>query len=126
MKTLKNILLINALSSGATGILLIFFADVIAAIFENPYSGLFQGVGFFLVAFAILVFVVYKSDPISKRGVVIVTVLDVLWVVLSFAFVAFDGHLVSAIGNLGIILVALWVAAMALFQTRGMKALRTS
>ena len=122
MKTLKNVLLINALSSGATGVLLIAMAEKIASIFETGFSIVFQGVGLFLVAFAILVFVVFKSNPVKRQGVILVTILDVVWVILSFLIVVVDGKFISLIGNILIIAVALWVAAMAFFQTRGLKA----
>jgi hypothetical protein len=123
MKTLKNVLLINALSSGATGILLIAIADTAAAIFEAPYPGVFRGVGLFLLAFALLVFLVFRSTTVTKKGVLLVTVLDILWVIVSVLFVIFDGNVISVIGNILIIAVALWVAAMAFFQSRGIKEL---
>ena len=56
MKTLKNVLLVNALSSGATGLGLIAFAAPIAILFGISEPTPVMEVGIFLVVFAILVF----------------------------------------------------------------------
>jgi hypothetical protein len=56
MKTLKSVLLVNALSSGVTGLGLIVFAAPIAVLFGIGEPTPVMEVGIFLVVFAIFVF----------------------------------------------------------------------
>lgn len=126
MKTLKNVMLINAISSGATGLGLIVFADFIAGLFEASVTGPFIEVGAFLLAFATLVFSVSRGNPVNARAVRLVIVLDTLWVVASLAIVLFQPLAISMLGYIAIAAVALWVAAMAYLQSAGLKQLAIS
>lgn len=120
MKTLKNVLLLNSLSSGATGILLMADASFIANIFQFPETAPFIGVGAFLFVFAVLVFLVQRSDA-PQRYTHLIIAADLLWVLVSAVIVGLQLFKVSAIGYLLISLVALWVAAMAWFQYAALK-----
>jgi hypothetical protein len=123
MKTLKNVMLINAISSGATGLGLIAFAGLIAGLFETSMTGPFVEVGAFLLAFAILVFSVSRGNPVNTRAVRLVIVLDTLWVIASLVIVLFQPFAISMLGYIAIAAVALWVAAMAYLQSAGLKQL---
>lgn len=117
--TLKNVLLLNALSSAATGLGMIVFAQSIAELFGVYNSTPFIGVGIFLVAFAALVFSESRHDPQRIASVRTIIILDVSWVVVSMSIVLFQLFGLSAAGYGLILAVALWVAAMAFLQTKG-------
>lgn len=116
-------MLINAISSGATGLGLVIFSDFIAWLFETRATMPFIEVGLFLLVFATLVFSVSRRNPLNANLVRLVIVLDVLWVVGSFAIVLFQPFAISVVGYVAIGAVALWVAAMAYLQSAGLKQL---
>lgn len=124
MKTLKNTLLINAVSSGITGVALVVLAPWVAALFQVSIQAAFVGVGAFLVVFAAYVFVAGISKAIHPKRVRFIIALDVLWVVASMAIVLSGVFELSVIGKVLITGVALWVAAMAYFQRKGLKSLQ--
>ena len=120
---LKNILLLNAVSSGATGLGIIVLAPFIVSIFGIPQVASFYGTGIFLLFFA--GFVLYESlqRPIRAGRVMIISTLDGLWVITSFAIVLMGLFKLSMIGYGIITGVALWVASMAYLQMKGIKQL---
>lgn len=126
MKTLKNVMLINAISSGATGLGLAAFPKIVAGVFETTATMPFIEVGIFLIAFAALVFSVGRANPVNARAVRLVIVLDTLWVVVSAAIVLFQLLPVSGIGYVLIGAVAVWVAAMAYLQAGGLRQMTVS
>jgi hypothetical protein len=120
MNTLKNVLLLNGVSSGATGILLVAFAKFFSDLFQVNQPMVFAGVGIFLLVFAAFVIMTAMRNSNRMRVQLIIS-LDVLWVLGSSVIVAADNSQMSMIGNILIVAVALWVAAMAFLQTRGLK-----
>lgn len=116
MLPLRTTLLVNAISSGATGLLLALFPNVAAGLFGVNGTVYFVEVGVFLVLFAAFVFFVGTRKPISIRSVMAVTMLDVLWVLASIIAVFLLAGMISTIGIVLIIAVAAWVALMALLQ----------
>jgi hypothetical protein len=123
MKTnqLNVVLKVNAISSGVTGMILIFFRDLCSSLFEVTASEIFLGVGIFLLIFAVYVFAESTRKDIHARRVQFISALDILWVVASDAILIIFWKNVSVIGNLLIFGVALWVAAMAYLQLSGVK-----
>jgi hypothetical protein len=126
MKTLKTVLLINALSSGATGLGLVVSSSLIAQLFGTTASGYFIEVEIFLVAFGTLVFFVSLGKEYNTNAVRLIITLDVLWVVISLAIVLLQSFDLSMIGYLAISVVALWVGTMAYLQTIALKQLIAS
>jgi len=120
MMSLKNVLLVNGVSSGATGILLVALSRLFANLFQVSSSSVFVAVGIFLIIFAgfVLVVAIGSSNPAQVR---LIIALDILWTVMSFLLVAIDRQEISLIGNVLIMAVALWVAAMTFLQTKGLK-----
>ena len=118
--SLKNVLLLNGVSSGATGVLLLAFARFFANLFLITSTMAFTGVGIFLIMFASFVIWVALGD-INRRTVQLIITLDTIWVGLSLivAIVFYDE--ISLIGSILIEAVALWVAAMAILQTKSLK-----
>ncbi|HYG38711.1 MAG TPA: hypothetical protein VD908_08835 [Cytophagales bacterium] len=123
MKTLKNILLINGVSSGVTGIGLILFAGFIAEIFEVSVLEPFWGTGLFLVIFASMVIYEALQNPIRRERIRLIISLDVIWVIGSVILVLLNLENISLVGHLLIVAVAFWVALMAYLQSRGLKEL---
>jgi hypothetical protein len=121
MKTLKNVLLINAISSGATGVALVIFASTIAKLFEIAAYQVLWGVGIFLFSFAVMVFLESKRHPHNLNQVRLIIALDVMWVVGSLVIILLQLFNLSVLGYSAIGAVAMWVAAMAYLQINGVK-----
>ncbi len=121
MKSLRNILLLNALSSGATGLLLLMAARPIAALFDMQITLPFIGAGIFLLLFATFVLLVALKQPLNLAAVKIVTALDIIWVIASLILVVEIHAFISLPGRVIILAVAAWVALMALLQYKGRK-----
>lgn len=123
MTTLKNVLLLNGVSSGATALLLVFFPDAIATIFGTTSTLPFIGAGVFLLVFAGLVLNESRQHPLRAGMVKFIIVLDILWVIDSLVLVVFQLFDLSFLGYVLIAVVALWVALMAFLQQKGLKSI---
>ncbi|MGN6421191.1 MAG: hypothetical protein ACTHMC_26995 [Pseudobacter sp.] len=119
MLSLRTTLLVNAISSGATGLFLALFPTITTGVFGVSESIYFVETGIFLVLFAAYVLFVGTRNPIRLRSVMLITTLDISWVVASIAAVFLLSGIVSTIGIVLIIAVAAWVALMALLQFKG-------
>ena len=119
-------MLINALSSGATGILIAVFSGYTAQLFGVSQRIPFVAVGMFLIAFALLVYVHSRSNAVSKGWLKLIVILDTLWVIESLILVFSQLFKLSTIGYALIIAVAVWVALMALLQARGLRLMSTT
>ena len=97
-----------------------FFADV----FEVNETAHFVGVGIFLSVYAIVVWLVGRSQTVNLKSVNGVILADSLWVATSLVLIALQPYQVSLMGNLMIAAVALWVLLMAYLQYRAAKALQ--
>ena len=120
MTTLKNVLLINALSSGATGLLLIEFPSFTAQLFGVTQTMPFMAVGIFLVAFALLVYYASRQKTVNKTLVRWIIALDIMWVVDSLIVVVGQLFGITFIGYAITLAIALWVGLMAYLQIRGL------
>ncbi|HEV8513527.1 MAG TPA: hypothetical protein VGQ59_09625 [Cyclobacteriaceae bacterium] len=120
MMSLKNILLLNGASSGATGVLLLAFSRFFANLFQISSTIAFTVVGIFLIVFTAVVIWVSIGD-INRRTVRLIITLDTIWVGLSFIVAIIFYDEISLIGSVLIEIVAIWVAAMAILQTKGLK-----
>ena len=123
MKTLKNVLFVNALTSGATGLGLIAFAAPIAILFGISEFTPVMEVGIFLFVFSILVFREGKRTSYNLRMVKLIIALDIVWVLVSLLVVLLQLFNLTPLGYFGIGAVALWVAGMAYLQINGLKRL---
>lgn len=116
MKSLQTVLLVNAVSSGATGLLLITLTRTIAPLFGAVAPGIFVEAGLFLLGFAGYVgYVAYRS-PTSLNRVQVIIWLDRLWVIASLVVLALPGLGLTLLGKAIIGAVAAWVALMAYLQ----------
>lgn len=121
MIRLKTVLLVNALSSGATGLLLILFQSSVAELFGTSRQWPFVAAGIFLLLFSILVFVQSRKTTPGKGWVKFIIALDVLWVVESAIILLPQLFGLTTIGYFLIGAVAVWVALMAVLQIKGLK-----
>lgn len=121
--SLKNVMLVNAVTSGATGAGLITASNMVADVFETNHKAPFVGVGMFLLVFTMLVYWVSRQTPINTNAVRFVIAADSLWVTASLAIVLFQVFAISMVGYWLIGAVGIWVAAMAYFQYQGLRQL---
>jgi hypothetical protein len=121
MISLKNVLLVNGVSSGVTGLQLIIFGNMAAGLFGVSQPQAFWGVGIFLVAFAILVIAEGLQQQARENRVRFIIVLDSLWVIASLVILVLQLFNLSAIGYVAITAVAAWVGLMAYLQMRELK-----
>lgn len=121
MTTLKNVLLINALSSGATGLLLIEFPSFTAQLFGVVQTMPFMATGVFLAAFALLVYYASHQKPVNKTLVRWIIALDIMWVIDSLIVIVGQLFGITFIGYAITLAVALWVGLMAYLQIKGLK-----
>lgn len=120
---LKNVLLINAISSGATGILLTAMPNFFAELFAVGNSMPFTEVGIFLILFSMFVFITALSSQARKSRAKIITALDVTWVIASAVVVVILFSSISTIGSFLIIGVAVWVGLMAYLQNKNLQSI---
>lgn len=116
--TLKNVLLINAVSSGATGILLVAMPALFANLFKVNEIIPFVEVGIFLILFSLFVIVAAYQSPIRKGWVKFIIGLDITWVIASAITVVALFSLISTVGSIIILAIAGWVGLMAYLQKR--------
>jgi len=126
MLPLRTTLYINGISSGITGIALMLFAEPVSRLFEVSTVQPFVYTGLFLVVFAGFVLLTARKKTIVASSVKLITTLDTIWVIASIALVAMDGSYMSVIGNIAIIAVAVWVALMAILQTKRVNVFQSS
>lgn len=115
---LRNVLIVDAAFSGASGIVLAAAATSLAAAFGLP-QGLLLGVGFFCLAYAIFVGSMGLA-PVLPRGLVwFVVAGNALWVIESLVTLAQTAP--TQLGVVAIVAQATVVAAIAAGQWIGLK-----
>jgi len=108
---LRNVLLLDAVATGATAVLAFGGASLLGPLLDIPSTLLFWA-GVALVPFVAMVFAVSRRQTVSRAMVVEIIAINVLWVVASF------GLLVSGAVSpnlLGIAFVSAQAMAVALF-----------
>lgn len=123
MIRLKNILRINSVSSGVTGLLLVLFSGFIADLFGASKTAPFTGVGLFLLLFAVYVYLQALKEPIQTKNIRLIIAIDTAWVIGSLIIILPGLFGLFIIGYILIGAVAAWVSAMAFLQSRGLKEL---
>jgi len=119
MLPLKTTLFVNGISSAAAGLGLVVLAKEIAILFSVSQPAIISVIGWFLLAFGLLVTLTGASKTTSMPLVRLITFLDISWVVASIITV-FIAPL-SMIGIIATLAVAGWVGLMATLQSKGMK-----
>lgn len=114
--TLKIVLLINAISSGITGILLALMPDIFATLFKTDNIGPFVEVGIFLILFSSFVLLAAFNEANQKRWTKLIIKLDLIWVVASIFATVFLASSIGIVGSIIILAIAAWVGLMAYLQ----------
>lgn len=115
---LKNVLLINAISSGMTGLLIALNSKLVASIFKVSNTGPIIGVGIFLIIFSLFVLFTAFMHLQDNAWTKIIIGIDITWVLLSVIATALLYSSISMVGSTIILAVAAWVGLMAYLQTK--------
>lgn len=115
---LKNVLLINAISSGLTGLLIVLNSKVVAGIFKVNNTAPIIGTGVFLVVFSLFVLLTAFKHLQDKSWTKFIIGIDVTWVAVSIVVTALLFSTISMIGSIIILAVAAWVGLMAYLQMK--------
>ena len=118
--------MINAISSGLTGLILVIAPGFVANLFATSSTQPFVLVGMFLVAFAILVFAAALQNPLRESMIGLIIVLDSSWVITSLVVIVLQLLNISALGYGFIAGVAAWVLLMVYFQFNGLRQISSS
>ncbi|MDR2271956.1 MAG: hypothetical protein LBF27_13710 [Sphingobacterium sp.] len=121
--TLKNVLLINAVSSGMTGVLLATMPSLFTTLFDTPYGRPFMLLGIFLIVFALFVLVTAMKEVTPKSWTKFIITLDIIWVIASIVATIILFYTISVAGSVMILLVAAWVGMMAYLQNRNLNSI---
>lgn len=117
---LRNILLVDAIASGATAILVIAGGRVLAPLLGLP-SELLTWAGVALVPFVVMLVAVARRQATSRIVLMEIIAINALWVVGSFALLAFGAFEPSLLGILFVTAQALAVALFAELQFIGLR-----
>jgi hypothetical protein len=121
MITLRNVLFINAVSSGATGLGLALMPGVFADLFQTSFRAPFVGTGLFLVAYAAVVFIESRRKDLNANWIRFIILMDALWVACSLGIIVSNVLTISVLGYVMIGAVALWVGLMGYLQYTGLQ-----
>lgn len=116
MLTLSNILKINAISSGATGLLLVIFSKFSANLFAVKTQLPFIITGLFLIVFSLFVAYQAYQKPLNVKEIVSIIWMDRLWVITSLVTTPVLYGSISITGTIIIVVIAAWVGLMAYLQ----------
>ncbi len=108
---LRNVLLVDALVSGACAIVLLGSAHMLSPLLEIPQGLLFWS-GAVLVPFVLMVLAVSRRQEVSRTMLLEIIAINAVWVVASFALLVSG---VVAPNLLGIAFVSVQAIAVALF-----------
>ena len=117
---LRRILIVDAVTSGASGIAMFALADVFASLLQLP-AELVRKAGIILLPFAASVgFVASRREP-ARIAVWTIIALNVVWVVDSIALLFTDWVAPNALGYVFVIAQAAMVLVFADFEYLGLK-----
>ncbi len=117
---LRRTLTVNAVATAASGTALALGAVALAPLFGLPGPWPMAAFGAALVLFAAWVWLV-RREPVDVAQARAVFVMDVAYVIASFALIAGWPQLLSPLGRLGVALMADVGAVFALFEYVGLR-----
>lgn len=120
---LRRVLILDAVASGATGLLLAFGPDLLADWLKIE-AGFVQPAGFFLVAWALAVAVLALQPRPSRPLVMGVVAINVLWTVESLLTLATGQLQPNGFGIVFVVAQAAAVAGFAALQAWGLRPAR--
>ena len=121
---LPRLLLVDAVATGATAVLLVAAADLLAPALQLP-AGLLRGAGVALLPFVALVYGLSRQAAPVRAAVAAVVAVNFSWVAAS-VWVAFGGNWQPSLAGIAFVLAqALIVLAFADLGWIGLRARRT-
>jgi hypothetical protein len=118
--SLRSALLLDAVASGATALLLLFGGELVAGLFGLPVD-LLRGAGLVLVPYVAMVILIGSRTDIRRAAVWLVIAANVLWTVASFSLM-FSGWIApTALGYAFIAAQAIVVALFGELQYVGLR-----
>lgn len=119
-KFLRNALYLDALASGAAGLLMIAGAPLLSPLLALP-SSLLIGAGLVLVPFVATLVIVARRSHVSRLVLIDLLALNALWVAASFGLLASGMVEPSRLGIAFVAAQALVVAAFTVLQVIGLR-----
>lgn len=116
MKELKKYLTINSIFSAISGLTILLFSGSLNNLFAIDNAYIFPIIGANLLFFSAFVWYVSNKQLTHKILVNIISILDLLWVLGSFAIVGFGLFDISTSGYILISIVAIWIAFLSYKQ----------
>lgn len=117
---LRRALTVDALISGATGLLLLGGASMLASLLDVP-EALLRYSGLVLLPFALYVGLIARRDNAPRASIVAIIVLNAAWVAASTWLALGSAIRPNALGYAFIVAQAFAVAAFAEFQYVGLR-----
>ncbi|MGR8012335.1 hypothetical protein [Streptomyces hypolithicus] len=121
-KPLRIFLGLDAVVTGANGLIYLFAAGPVGRLLDLP-SGFLRGIGAFLTVYGVLVAVLASRQTPSSAGTKAVVEVNLLWAVASIAAVVFGWLDQSTVGTVWIPLQGVLVAAFAVLQLSALRKL---
>jgi hypothetical protein len=119
--TLRRALRGNGTFSLVSGLILIAGASPIAAFMGLEATAVFRGLGIVLAIYGLDLFWVASKEAIDRRLAWTAVILDIVWVVTSYALLLGDWLSLTTAGNWTIALLAEAVAVFAIWQYIGLR-----
>lgn len=116
VKALKKYLTINSAFSALSGLIMLLFSNKLNSLFGIANAYVFPVIGANLLIFSLFVWFISNKQLTNKTLVTTITILDLLWVLGSFAIVLLGLFDISKTGNILISIVAIWIAFLAYKQ----------
>lgn len=116
---MKNALILNALFSSISGVILICFHTAISVLF-----GLESGAVFWIIGIALIYFagtIAYETKKLRRTFILLIIAQDLLWVIASIVILLIHPFGISSNGNITIGVIAVIVLGMAINQYRALK-----
>ncbi|UHA75433.1 hypothetical protein [Paenibacillus sp. 481] len=113
---IRKILLVNAVASGGTGLLLLLFPGFVGELTGLDNQAALMGVGAYLLLVVALLLITASRKVVSPKAVLTLSVIDFLWVAKSIVLLGASGPYLTAIGVTAVIFVALVVGVFAVFE----------
>lgn len=117
---LRNTLYLDALASGATALLMLLGAPLLAGLLELPEPLLFWA-GLLLIPFVAMLVVIARRDSVPRGLLPVIIVLNMLWVIGSFVLLLSGAVAPNALGIAFVVVQALAVAVFAELQVIGIR-----
>jgi hypothetical protein len=122
---LRRALLLDAVATGATGLLMLAAAGILQELLQVPGS-LLREAGIILLPFAAVVLYLGTRERPSERAVATVIVINVLWVLASFGLLVSGAISPNILGYGFIVMQAVAVAVFAELQYVGLRRKRAA